>query len=137
MSSHAQEPDDLDPGGPDPWRGVAELSPVSMSIVGLDGSLSVPNQAFAAMIGYTCAELRGMRFHDITHPDDLASDQDLFDEIARRCRAYAVVCITPCGEVQTAWSGDKCQLIGMATLLLRDARVSVFRAMNNSNEDHL
>ncbi len=83
MSSHAQEPDDLDPGGPDPWRGIAELSPVSMSIVGVDGSLSVPNQAFATMIGYTCAELRGMRFHDITHPDDFAMDQDLFDQALR------------------------------------------------------
>lgn len=65
------------------WSVCAELSPVSMSIVGLDGSLTMANAAFASMIGYPADDLRGMRFTDITHPDDRAADQDLFDATLR------------------------------------------------------
>lgn len=72
MSAETDEQDDHDL-----WRVAAERSPVSMCLVGLDGVLWMPNDAFATMMGYTKAELRGMTFEQITYPADLEEDRRL------------------------------------------------------------
>lgn len=65
------------------WGIAAEHSPVSMCLVGLDGTLWMPNHAFAEMIGRTQDELRAMTFQQLTYADDLQADLDLVDETLR------------------------------------------------------
>ncbi|VXC55015.1 Two-component sensor histidine kinase [Nocardioides sp. AX2bis] len=76
-----EEPNDI--AGDDPWWAIAALSPVSLCIVGLDGSVVMSNAAFAAMVGRGADELRGMHFRDLTHADDVGRGQELFDEALR------------------------------------------------------
>lgn len=65
------------------WRLTVKNSPVGMCLVGLDGSLWLPNRAFAEMTGRSVAQVRRMTFHEITHPDDLAGDLTLFRQTLR------------------------------------------------------
>jgi diguanylate cyclase (GGDEF)-like protein/PAS domain S-box-containing protein len=53
------------------FRRAMHDSAIGVSIVGLDGSIIEANPAFAAMLGYSRAELEALTFFDITHPDDL------------------------------------------------------------------
>ena len=46
-----------------------------MALNALDGRYLKVNQALCDMLGYSMAELTGMRYQDITHPDDLAQDE--------------------------------------------------------------
>jgi PAS domain S-box-containing protein len=51
-----------------------EQAAIGMAIVGPDGKLIQVNRRLCAMVGYTADELLTLRFHDLTHPDDLAAD---------------------------------------------------------------
>ncbi|BCB26742.1 hypothetical protein SKTS_16280 [Sulfurimicrobium lacus] len=51
-----------------------ENAPIGMAIVALDGTFSKVNQALCQILGYERAELKKLRFQDITHPDDLDAD---------------------------------------------------------------
>ncbi|MCX6895765.1 MAG: PAS domain S-box protein [Verrucomicrobia bacterium] len=53
------------------FRRVFEHSATGMILISLDGKFQAVNQAFCHTLGYTAAELVGIRFADITHPDDL------------------------------------------------------------------
>ncbi|MBI2189553.1 MAG: response regulator [Acidobacteria bacterium] len=54
---------------------------VMATLVGLDGRwLKVPPR-FCALLGYTEEELLGLRFQDITHPDDLACCVDALQQM--------------------------------------------------------
>ena len=64
------------PGSDQAFPSAFVGSPVGMSLTQLDGTLSV-NPAFAQLLGYSEAELRGMRWKDITHPDDLAKSEEV------------------------------------------------------------
>lgn len=59
------------------FRGTFEHSGVGMANVGLDGRFLRVNRRFCEMSGYSQEELLGMRFQDITHPDDLPKDLEL------------------------------------------------------------
>lgn len=63
----------------DTWKVLLQRmfheSPVGISLTAVDGSLARANHAFAAMLGYTTAELNAKGFADITHPDDLKDSQ--------------------------------------------------------------
>jgi PAS domain S-box-containing protein len=56
------------------FRGTFENAAIGIAHVGLDGRWLQMNEALCRMTGYTAAELAGMRFADITHPDDLQAD---------------------------------------------------------------
>lgn len=58
----------------DLWQLPVQQSPLGMAKVGLDGSLLAVNHTFTEMLGRPAAELTGLRFQDITHPDDVARD---------------------------------------------------------------
>ncbi|HEX9181561.1 MAG TPA: EAL domain-containing protein, partial [Burkholderiales bacterium] len=68
------------------FRGTFDHSGVGMANVGLDGRLLRVNRRFCEMAGYSEDELLGMRFQDITHPDDLPKDL----ELASRLMAGAI-----------------------------------------------
>ncbi len=63
------------------FRSAFDDAPVGMTLTGLDGRYLRINQAFCEMIGYTVSELLGMNFLQITHPDDIAVNQDKFQQI--------------------------------------------------------
>jgi PAS domain S-box-containing protein len=64
----------------DKFRYVFDHSPIGKSITFLSGELNV-NQAFCDMLGYSPEELRGRRWQDITHPDDIGLSQSELDTI--------------------------------------------------------
>jgi PAS domain S-box-containing protein len=60
------------------FRGAFENSAIGMSIIGLDGRWLRANLANCRMLGYSEEELRTTEFRDITHPDDVAANADLY-----------------------------------------------------------
>ena len=60
-----------------------EEGPVGMMMVGQDWTFLNVNRAFAEMVGYTEQQLRAMSVLDITHPDDLAAQGPLTEQMIR------------------------------------------------------
>jgi len=56
------------------FRKVFEEGPVGMALVGSDHRLIEVNPALCGLLGYSERELTGMRFADITHPEDIERD---------------------------------------------------------------
>lgn len=56
------------------FRQVFEQSPIGLALVRPDGGFERVNRTFEEITGYPAAELEGMTFGEITHPDDLAED---------------------------------------------------------------
>jgi PAS domain S-box-containing protein len=65
------------------FRATFEQAAVGMSHNDLDGAWIRVNDRLCDMLGYTRVELLAVTFRDVTHPDDLAADLDLF----HRCLA--------------------------------------------------
>ncbi len=63
------------------FRAVFDGSPAATAIVDLDGRFAQVNEALAMILGYSADELVGRTFAEITHPDDLAVDLELLDEV--------------------------------------------------------
>jgi diguanylate cyclase (GGDEF)-like protein/PAS domain S-box-containing protein len=57
------------------FRLTVDNAPIGMIMVGLDARIIRSNARFGAMIGYDSEDLVGMSVHDITHPDDHATDE--------------------------------------------------------------
>lgn len=79
----AQQSDDLRH-----WRELAQryqasfdLSASGQAFAALDGRLEEVNARLCEITGFSRAELLGRRFHDITHPDDLALDLTRVQEL--------------------------------------------------------
>ncbi|MBJ7355720.1 PAS domain S-box protein [Nocardioides sp.] len=68
------------PDGGELWRLALEHSPVGMTLVGLDGRLLVVNRALCDMLGYDPETLTTKGFQELTHPDDLDNDLELFGQ---------------------------------------------------------
>jgi diguanylate cyclase (GGDEF)-like protein/PAS domain S-box-containing protein len=58
-----------------------ENAPIGKAIVELDGSFRQVNPALCRITGYERESLLSLRFQEITHPDDLAADLELLDEV--------------------------------------------------------
>ncbi len=58
----------------DRFRTGFHASPIGLVHADPDGRLLEVNEAFCELVGRTEDELRGLRFHDITHPEDVDSD---------------------------------------------------------------
>ncbi len=56
------------------YRETFDQAAVGVSHVGLDGSWLLVNKHLCHLLGYTAEELSGMKFQNITHPDDLGGD---------------------------------------------------------------
>ena len=70
-------------GDADLWRMTFEQSPVGMCLVSLEGVLTRPNPAFVDLLGYPTEHLRSLTFQEITHPDDLDADMELYRQTLR------------------------------------------------------
>jgi hypothetical protein len=62
----------------DLWRLTLQHSPIGMTLVGLDGRLLMVNHALCEMLGYDAETLCQRGFQELTHPDDLDADLELF-----------------------------------------------------------
>ncbi|MDO9319355.1 MAG: CHASE domain-containing protein [Gammaproteobacteria bacterium] len=63
------------------FRGAFETAPIGMALVSLDGHWLQVNKALVKMFGYTEADLMHLRFHEITHTDDLSLDVELLEKL--------------------------------------------------------
>ena len=63
------------------FRKVFKNAAIGIVIGDEDGRLLRANPAFQSMVGYEEAELQDLDFSDLTHPDDVATDHDLFEEL--------------------------------------------------------
>ena len=65
----------------DRYRIIFNAAPIGISISDLGGRLISTNLAFQRMLGYSAEELAERTFMEITHPDDLQADLDLFHQV--------------------------------------------------------
>jgi PAS domain S-box-containing protein len=56
------------------FRAIFDQAAIGIAYTALDGSFLKANRRFCEITGYSPMEILGLRFHDITHPDDLAND---------------------------------------------------------------
>jgi PAS domain S-box-containing protein len=63
-------------------RSAFDHAPIGMSAVSVDGKWLSVNDAYCRMLGYERDELIGKRFRDLTHPDDVAEDDEFVAGVA-------------------------------------------------------
>ncbi len=63
------------------FRGTFENVGVGVAHVGLDGAWLRVNRRLCEIVGYPEEELRALTFQDITHPEDLTNDLELFGQL--------------------------------------------------------
>jgi PAS domain S-box-containing protein len=65
-------------------RSAFDRAPIGMSVVAPDGRWLRVNEAYCRMLGYTHEELLRTSFRDLTHPDDVAEDDEFVASVAAR-----------------------------------------------------
>ena len=63
------------------FRTIFESAGIGIALIDIDGVPLETNPALARMLGYSAEELCRMAFKDFTHPEDVATDLQLFREI--------------------------------------------------------
>jgi PAS domain S-box-containing protein len=63
------------------FRAMFDAAAIGIVQCTTDGLVVESNPAVERMLGYSHAELRGMHFREFTHPDDIALDLGLFQEM--------------------------------------------------------
>ncbi|MBD0320813.1 MAG: PAS domain S-box protein, partial [Gemmatimonadetes bacterium] len=69
-------------------RAIFDEAAVGMAVVDLEGRLVRTNRALQAMLGYTPDELHSILFSQITHPDDVGTDWELFGDLVAGERTH-------------------------------------------------
>lgn len=64
----------------DKFKYVFENSVIGKSLTKPNGEMQV-NKSFCDMLGYSAAEMQGIKWQDITHPDDLDASQKMVDDL--------------------------------------------------------
>jgi PAS domain S-box-containing protein len=62
------------------FRAIYDRAAMGIGIANCDGRILDCNNAFQAMLGYSIDELRQKHFADITYPDDIGKNVDLFKQ---------------------------------------------------------
>ncbi len=70
------------------FRGLFEAAGLGVALGDLEGRALAVNPALARILGRPAADLVGQHFASVTHPDDLASEDPLFAEVARGRRPF-------------------------------------------------
>jgi PAS domain S-box-containing protein len=65
-------------------RSAFDHAPIGMSVVAPDGTWLRVNDAYCRMLGYEREELISKRFRDLTHPDDVAEDDEFIAGVGAR-----------------------------------------------------
>jgi PAS domain S-box-containing protein len=80
-------------------------APIGVALVSREGRILAANPALCTLFGYTAEELCGMTIEDVTHPDDLPADLELFNRVlANELDSYRLEkrYLTRSGEVVNA-----------------------------------
>ncbi len=64
-------------------RGIVEVAPIGIGIVDLDGHTVLTNDTLRRMLGYSQEEFASVHFNEITHPDDIAANEEAFAKLVR------------------------------------------------------
>jgi PAS domain S-box-containing protein len=99
-------------------RAIFDEAAVGMAVVDLDGRLVRTNRALQAMLGYGADELHSMLFSQITHPDDVGTDWELFGDLVA-------------GE-RTQYQVEKRYFRGDGSILWTHLNVSLVRDAENA-----
>jgi len=85
---------------------IFDNAPIGMTLVGADRRIILTNRALAAFLGRSAEELIGMRFEELTHPDDRDRDITEFGELtAGRQTGYRLTKRYLHADGRTVW-GD-------------------------------
>lgn len=63
------------------FEGAFQHSPIGLALVDTGGVILRANRSFADMLGRSVADITGIGFGDITHPDDIDADLFLFRQV--------------------------------------------------------
>lgn len=66
------------------FRSMFEMAGVPSTLVDTSGKFKLVNEQFCQMTGYTQAELATMTFSDITHPEDVEDNMQIFQRLVSR-----------------------------------------------------
>ena len=66
----------------DRLKAILENAPVGIAVYDPEGRLVDPNAAYQRICGYSAEELKGKKFTDYTHPDDVAKNLQLYEQFA-------------------------------------------------------
>jgi PAS domain S-box-containing protein len=69
------------------FRRIFEHSAVGIGVVHPNGRLTDTNPALASMLGYSRADLVGRTVADISHPDDMATEREMLEQLLAGQRA--------------------------------------------------
>ena len=69
------------------FRQLFEQASVGVALESLEGRLAIVNPAFCAMFGYSEAELHELSCAQLSHPEDLATEEPLLRELCAGTRA--------------------------------------------------
>ncbi len=69
-------------------RSMFEHAAIGIGMDSLDGKIIDSNAALQTMLGYSAAELKQMTFKQLTHPEDIAADLDLFNQMIAGARDH-------------------------------------------------
>jgi PAS domain S-box-containing protein len=69
-------------------RSMFEHAAIGIGMDSLDGKIMDSNPALQTMLGYRADELKQMTFREFTHPEDIATDLDLFNQMIGGERDY-------------------------------------------------
>ena len=64
------------------WRAVFEQAPIGITLGSREHEILDANPAFAAIVGRAREELKGLKWEEFTHPDDIGQDAELFAQFA-------------------------------------------------------
>jgi two-component system, cell cycle sensor histidine kinase and response regulator CckA len=70
------------------FRSIFEAAPVGIGLVDLEGHTVQTNRVVQEMLGYSDEEFSSVTFDSYTHPDDVARNRELFDQMARGERDF-------------------------------------------------
>ena len=70
------------------FRAIYQEAAIGIALVDMDGRLLESNPAMQEMLGYSGEELQGKVFTEITHPDDIAKDLDLYRGLVAGTRSH-------------------------------------------------
>jgi two-component system, cell cycle sensor histidine kinase and response regulator CckA len=70
------------------FRSIFEAAPVGIGLVDLEGHTVQTNRVVQEMLGYSDEEFASVTFDSFTHPEDVARNRELFDEMSRGERDF-------------------------------------------------
>jgi PAS domain S-box-containing protein len=63
------------------WQATYDKAGIGICEATLDGRFLGSNEKFREIVGYSTEEILRLRFQDITHPDDVAADEELYRDL--------------------------------------------------------